>query len=487
MTIKQKTLYGLKWSFADNFINQGVQFIVGIILARLLSPKEFGLIGMLTIFIAISQTFIDSGFSQALIRKNNCTKEDYSTVFFYNLISGICLSAVLFFFSGEIGDYFQEPQLSLLIEILGLNLIIGSFGIIQSTILTKNINFKLQTNISFLSSVSSGIIGIIMAYSGWGVWSLVWKTISQNIITTVLLWLWNDWRPSLVFDYNSFRKMFGFSSKLLVAGLIDTTFTNIYYLVIGKVYSATELGFYTKADQLRSYPSQNINGVVQRVSYPILAGIQDDNVRLKRAYKNLIKNVMFNSFVLMIGMSAAAESMVVTLIGKKWIPLVPYLQLLCFSGMFYPLHSLNLNILKIKGRSDLFLKLEIIKKILVIPTIIIGVFWGIKAMIIGMLVNSFIAYFLNSFWSGKMIDYSLKEQVRDILPSFNIAMIMGILVWLAGLFMHVSPPIVFLVQTVLGGFIVITIAHLIKLEAFIEIRDIIMNTLIKKTTNVSIK
>lgn len=488
MTLKQKTLSGLKWSFADNFVNQGVQFIVGIILARLLSPKEFGLIGMITIFIAISQSFIDSGFSQALIRKADCTKEDYSTVFFYNLIVGTCLYLMLFLFSGTIGNFYNEPILPLLIKILGLNLIIGSFTVVQITILTKNIDFKLQTNISIVSSIVSGAIGILMAYLGWGVWSLVWKTISQNIIATVLLWLWNGWRPSFVFNYNSFREMFGFGSKLLVSGLIDTTFTNIYYLVIGKVYSATELGYYTRADQFRNYPSQDVTGIVQRVSYPVLASVQNDDARLKKGYKELIKNTMFISFVLMIGMSAVAEPMVVTLIGEKWIPLVPYLQLLCFSGMFYPLHALNLNMLKVKGKSVLFLKLEVIKKILAVPTIIIGILWGIKIMILGMLVNSIIAYFLNSYWSGKMIDYSMKEQVIDILPSFCIAIVMGILVALVGFFLSAQQPLLVLsIQIMLGGIVVIFIAHIIKLDAYLEIREVVKNTFFNRITVESAK
>jgi len=302
LTLKQKTLSGLKWSFLDNFINQGAQFIAGIILARLLSPKEFGLVGMIAIFTAISIAFIDSGFSQALVRKNDCTGEDYSTVFFYNLAAGICFYVALFFLSGTIGDFYREPIVPLLLKVLAIDVVIRSFCVVQQTILVKNINFKLQTNISLVSSVVSGIIGIAMAYSGWGVWSLVWKTISQSIVTAGLLWLWNDWRPGFVFNHQSFHSMFGFSSKLLASGLIDTFFTNIYYLVIGRIYSATELGYYTKADQFKNYPSQDINGMIQRVSYPVLASIQDDPVRLKRGYKGLIKNVMFISFVLMIGL-----------------------------------------------------------------------------------------------------------------------------------------------------------------------------------------
>jgi O-antigen/teichoic acid export membrane protein len=479
MTLKEKTISGLKWSFADNFVNQGLQFVVGIILARLLSPKEFGLIGMLTIFIAISQSFIDSGFSQALIRKNECTTEDYSTVFFYNLGVGLFLYFLLFLFSRAIGNFYHEPILTLLIKVLGINIIISSLSVIQRTILTKNINFKLQTKISVLSSLLSGIIGIVMAFSGWGVWSLVWRNVAQNIINSLLLWLWNGWRPAFIFSIKSFRELFGFGSKLLISGLLDTTFTNIYYLVIGKYYSAVELGFYTRADQFKNFPSQNLTSVIQRVSYPALASIQTDPQRLKRGYKDLIKNAMLVSFVLMIGMATVAKPLVITLIGKKWLPLVPYLQLLCLSGMLYPLHALNLNMLAVQGRSDLFLKLEIIKKTLVIPVLIIGVLWGIKIMILGMFINSIIAYFLNSYWSGKMINYSMKEQINDILPSFYIALIMAAIVWFVGTKLPMQyPAFVLSLQIILGSCVVILSAHLINLDAYFQMKDIIRKNII---------
>jgi O-antigen/teichoic acid export membrane protein len=318
-----------------------------------------------------------------------------------------------------------------------------------------------------------------MAFSGWGVWSLVWRNVAQNIINSLLLWLWNGWRPAFIFSIKSFRELFGFGSKLLISGLLDTTFTNIYYLVIGKYYSAVELGFYTRADQFKNFPSQNLTSVIQRVSYPALASIQTDPQRLKRGYKDLIKNAMLVSFVLMIGMATVAKPLVITLIGKKWLPLVPYLQLLCLSGMLYPLHALNLNMLAVQGRSDLFLKLEIIKKTLVIPVLIIGVLWGIKIMILGMFINSIIAYFLNSYWSGKMINYSMKEQINDILPSFYIALIMAAIVWFVGTKLPMQyPAFVLSLQIILGSCVVILSAHLINLDAYFQMKDIIRKNII---------
>jgi teichuronic acid exporter len=480
MTLKEKTISGLKWSFADNFVNQGLQFAFGIILARLLSPKEFGLIGMLAIFIAVSQSFIESGFSHALIRKNNCTKEDYSTVFFYNLGIGLFFYLLLFLFSGAIGNFYHEPILTLLIKVLGVNIIISSLSVIQSTILTKNIDFRLQTKISIISCVSSGVIGIVMAYSGWGVWSLVWKNVAQNIINSTLLWLWNGWRPTSVFSLKSFRELFGFGSKLLISGLIDTTYTNIYYLVIGKYFSAVELGFYTKADQFRNVFSQNITTTIQRVSYPVLSTFQEDNVILKEKFKRLIRTTMYISFVLMIGLAVVAKPFVLILIGAKWESSVIYLQLLCFAGVLYPLHALNLNVLNVKGRSDLFLKLEIIKKTVAIPIILMGIMIGIKAMIIGMMFGSIIAYFINSYYSAQLICYSVREQLTDILPSFVISLIVGACVYTVGTIVYTHIIVQFVLQIITGAILLVFLSESFHVYGYGEIKNIVLKPIILK-------
>jgi len=482
MTLKEKTINGLVWSFIDNFANQGIQFVVGIVLARLLSPQEFGLIGMLTIFIAVSQSFIDSGFSNALIRKKDCTNEDYSTVFYFNLSIGIIFYFLLFISAQAISVFFKEPQLKLLLQILGLSLIINSLTIIQRTILIKRINFKLQTRISVISALLSGGISITMALKGYGVWSLVAKTILGYAITSLLLWLWNKWNPIHVFSKKSFKELFGFGSKLLISGLIDTIYRNVYYLVIGKYFSAQELGYYTRADQFKTLPSQNISDVMTRVTYPVLSQLQDEPEKLKTAYKKMIKSIMLISFALMIGMCAVAEPLVITLVGIKWQPSVIYLQLLCFGGMLYPLHALNLNMLQVQGRSDLFLKLEIIKKILAIPTIIIGVFLGIKFMIMGMIVNSIIAYYLNSYWSGKFINYSTKEQIIDILPTFLISLFMGICVYLLGIILHCNHWIILFCQLCLGTVLMFSLCRILKIDAYLELNAIVIEQL-KKNKN----
>ena len=477
MTLKQKTISGTIWSFIDSFANQGIQFIAGIILARILSPTEFGLIGMLTIFIALSQSFIDSGFSTALIRKQDCTQTDYSTVFYFNFVVGIIFYLILFMFAGSISVFFNEPQLELILQVLGLGLILNALGIIQRTILTKNINFKLQTRVSVVSSTLSGLIAISMAYNDYGVWSLVALTLSRFGFTSLFLWMWTKWKPSLIFSKESFKELFSFGNKLLISGLIDTAYRNIYYLIIGKYFSAVELGYYTRADQFQALPSKQLTGIFGRVSYPILSTIQDDVKKLRTAYKQIIKSTMLITFVLMLAMVAVAKPMIMTLIGEKWLPSVIYLQMLCFVGMFYPLHALNLNMLQVQGRSDLFLRLEIIKKVLAVPVIIIGILYGIKIMILGMMINTIIEYYLNSYWSGKFIGYSSFEQIKDIFPSFLLASAVAGIVYILGNILNLSNIWILVIQISTGAVLTIILAEIFKLNSYLYVKEIVCNNL----------
>ncbi|MFN3530027.1 MAG: lipopolysaccharide biosynthesis protein [Bacteroidia bacterium] len=414
---------GFFWSFIDSFAGQGVQFVIGLVLARLLLPADFGLIGMLTIFIAISQSFVDSGFGSALIRKKHCSDADYSTVFYFNLVVSCLAFSMLFIAAPFISKFFQEPRLTILLRVLAIGLILNAGGLIQRTIFTKQVNFKVQTQVSLIAALSSGIVSITMAFLGFEVWSLVALTLTRYGVNTVTIWFKSSWRPLWLFSIKSFKELFGFGSKLLISGLINTGYKNIYYLIIGKYFSASDLGFYTKADEFKKLPSENLNSVIGRVSYPLLANLQDNPEALKAGYVKIIKTSMFLSFLFMLGLAAVSRDLLLVLIGEAWLPAVPYLQLMCFVGMLYPLHALNLNMLQVQGRSDLFLKLEIIKKFMALPIIALGIWKGIEVMIIGMFFNSCVAFFLNAYWSGRKINYGWKEQLGDIYPSllFSIA------------------------------------------------------------------
>jgi teichuronic acid exporter len=480
MTLKEKTISGLLWSFADNFINLGVAFLAGIVLARLLTPREFGLIGMTTIFIAISNAFVQSGFTQALIRKKVCTQTDYSTAFYFNLLVSIGFYGLLSLSSSFISQFFNEPQLTHIIRVVGLVLIINGLTIVQQAQLAKAMNFKLQTKITIVASIVSGSIGVAMALGGYGVWSLVVMTLLNSGIMMSLLWLWNGWWPSLIFSYESFSEMFSFGSKLLVSRLIDTMYQNIYLLVIGRYFSAATLGYYTRAQAFSDIPSQNISIVIQQVSFPALTTMQDNIPQLKDAYRKLIKSTMLITFVLMLGMAAVAEPMLLTLIGEQWQPSVIYLQLLCFVGMLYPLHAINLNMLNVQGRSDLFLRLEIIKKVLAIPVILAVIFFGIKMMIVAMIVHSIVAYYLNSYWSGKLIGYSPWQQIKDIFPSFLLATANGLIVYLIGDLIEAPPLYQLLVQLILGGLLTLGLGELLQLNSYLYIKEIALNQLLKR-------
>ncbi|MBN1186212.1 MAG: lipopolysaccharide biosynthesis protein [Bacteroidales bacterium] len=477
-SLKHKTVDGLIWSFIDSFSNQGLTFISGIILARLLTPSEFGLIGMITIFISVSESFINSGFSQALIRKKDCTESDLSTTFYFNMAVGILFFGLLFFSARGISRFYEEPQLINLIRVLAIVLIIDAFTIVQRTTLIKKIDFKLQTKVSLISTTVSGIMGIAAAFAGLGVWSLVLKILLQRFMNTLLLWWWNRWHPALIFSIRSFKELFAFGSRLLLSGLIDTVYRNVYYLIIGKYFSAQELGYYTRADHFKDIPSKNINNVISRISYPVLSKLQDQPAKLKEGYRKLIKTTMYITFILMAGMSSVAEPMVIALIGEKWISSVVYLQLLCFVGALYPLHALNLNMLNVQGRSDLFLRLEIIKKILAVPTIIIGIIWGIKVMILGMWFNSLFAYYLNSYYSGKLVNYSIKEQISDIVPSLFLALFMGATVFLTGRVITSGYLSKLIIQVFIGGLLTVAASEVIKFQSYLNIKEIIKEKLL---------
>lgn len=477
-SLKNKTVKGASWSFIDSIAGQGITFLVGLVLARLLTPEEYGLIGIITIFIAVFNSIVDSGFSNALIRKNDAKDIDYNTVFSSNLVISIVLFGVLFLCAPVISQFFNQPQLIPLLRVMGSILIINAFAIIQRTIFVKNVDFKTQTKVSLISSITSGIVGIGMAVGGCGVWSLVGQQISRQFLNSVFLWIYSNWYPKLQFSFRSFKELFGFGWKLLVSGLIDTVWREIYQVVIGKCYAPATLGQYTRAHQFASICSSNLTATIQRVSYPVLSSVQDDKERLKNGYKRIIKVTMMLTFTLMLGLAAVAKPLILTLVGEQWLPCVPYLQIICLQMMLYPLHSLNLNMLQVQGRSDLFLRLEIIKKIIAIGPLLLGIFVDIYWMLGGSVLNGFIAYYLNAYYSGPYLNYSIKEQVKDILPSFGVAVAMAVPVFAVS-FIPMNPFLLLPLQILIGAVITIGICEASKLPEYLELKGIAL-TLVKK-------
>lgn len=467
------------WSFIDNMASSGIAFLVGLVLARLLTPAEYGIMAMIAIFIAVSNSIIDSGFSNALIRKVHINRVDYNTVFLFNLVIAVILYILLFFLSSSISAFFKEPILVEVIRVIGLVLIINALSIIPRTIYVKKMDFKVQTKVSLIASILSGIIGISMAFAGWGVWSLVGQQLSRQILNTFYLWYYCKWRPKWEFSVNSFKELFGFGSKLLLSGLIDTIYKNVYYIIIGRFYSSTQLGQYTRAEQFNSIFSSNLTSIVQRVSYPVLSSIQDEPERLREAYRKIIKSTMLITFACMLGLAAISKSLIIILIGDKWLPAVSFLQIVCFSGMLYPLHAINLNMLQVKGRSDLFLRLEIIKKTIAIAPIIVGVFWGIEYMLIGGVLTSIIAYLLNSYYSASLMQYPTIQQIKDILPLFSISFCVAVVMWSISL-LSLSDFIILPVQILSGLLMAFFIYERIKLPEYLELKQLIFSIIRRK-------
>ena len=466
------------WSFADNILSQGITFLVGLVLARLLTPQEYGLIGVITIFIAVFNSITDSGFSSALIRKKDVREVDFNTVFLSNLVISFLLFITLFLAAPAIASFFGQPQLVPLTRVMAVIVIINAFAIIQRTLLVKRVDFKTQTKISLIASVVSGATGVVMALNGLGVWSLVGQQVSRQLMNSLFLWVWAKWYPSLQFSVQSFKELFGFGWKLLASGLIDTVWREMYQVIIGKFYSTATLGQYTRAQQFSNLFSMNLTTVVQRVSYPVLSEIQDEKERMKLVYQKIIKVTMLAAFCCMFGLAAIAEPMITALIGDQWLPAVPLLQILCFQMVLYPIHAINLNMLQVQGRSDLFLKLEILKKIIATVPLLLGIFVNIYWMLWGSVATSVISYYLNAYYSGRFLNYGIWAQVRDILPSFAVAAVMAAAVYAMSFIPMASLPLM-LLQIAAGFVIVLVLCEVFKVDAYLEVRLIFMSYLNK--------
>lgn len=471
--LKKKVIHGLFWSFSGLIINQIVQFIIQVILARILIPEDFGIIGMITVFIAVSQTLVDSGFASALIREKDPSQDDYSTVFFFSFFMSVLMYLILFLSAGAISSFYNEPKLVPIIRIVAIILVISSLGLIQGTMMVKNLDFKTQSKISVIASIFSGVTAVVLAILGFGVWSLVIRTIIMQLVQSILLCFSIKWRPSLVFKMDSFKRFYTFGWKLMVSSIINTLYSNLYYLIIGKAFSAIQLGYYTNAQKLRDTASQSITTSVQKVSYPALSSIKEDPVKLKKSYRRIIKATVFITFPLLLGLAAIAEPLITLIFGHKWINSIYSFQLLCLAGMLFPLHSINLDILEVVGRSDLFLRLEIIKKIIGLLSIF-GVFalhLGIEGLLWAAVINSYLAFFINSFYSSELISYPVAEQIKDIYPVLFSSLIMAAGVMYLGKIFIAGNLLKITVQICLGIIVYLAVCRFLKVKELDDVRE----------------
>lgn len=412
-SVKQKTLSGVKWTAIERFSVQGIQFLLGLIMARLLSPSDYGTVGLLVIFFAISQTFIDSGFGNALIRKIDRTETDFSTVFYFNIVVSVVCYLLLFAIAPWVGAFFDMPILCPILRVQSINLILNSLMGVQVARLTIDINFKALAKRSLWSSIVSGIIGVILAYNGLGVWALVYQSLLSTAINLVFIWIYCRWKPRREFSWQSFHELFSYGSKLLLSGLLNTIYVNLTPIIIGKYFSPRDLGFYSRGTHLARYPGDNINGVLQRVTFPVFAKLQNDDEHLIRVYRKYICITSMCIFFGCVLMAAIGKPLVLFLLSSKWSEAIIYLQIFSFSIMFDHINSINLNLLQIKGRSDLFLRIEIIKKIISTIVLFASIPFGVIGICVSKVIYTQIAIFINTYYTGKLFHLGYIDQFRD--------------------------------------------------------------------------
>lgn len=482
MSFKEKTATGFLWTMVDTLFNYAGMFIISIVLARLLSPLEFGVIGVLAIFITIFDSLIDGGFTNALIREERVDDHDYNTVFLFNLLLSILLYTLFFFCAPVISIFFKDESLIIYARVMGLIIIVNALSIVQRTILTKAIDFKYQAIISVTSTLLSGVIGIMMAYKGYGVWSLIAQQLSRAFITTCMFWVKSSWYPKIEFSISSFKKLFSFGWKILVSSLIGTIGTEINSAVIGKVYTKEALGLYTRAKQFTDVFSIRLTSIIRRVTFPAFSSIQQDEDYLLNTYRRMLRLVSLLSCSSLMFLAAIAEPLINVLLGEKWIACVPYLVLSCFMWFFYSSNVLNLNILQVKGRSDFFLYDQILAVIFGFIPLIVAVYHSIIYMLVASIIVQFLMYIVGVIFSSKVIQYSLKLQIRDLIPVFSVSFIVFIVVYFTN-YINITPLLLLLVQSIIGFITFYLFTRMLCKQEFSFMRQAIIRYFSRRRNN----
>lgn len=479
MSLKNKALKGVFWSGLQQVSSQIISFGVSLILARLLLPEEFGLIAMIGIVLAVGKTLIEAGLTTSLIRTPNTTQADYSTVFYFNLAGSTFIYFIAFLIAPLVAAFYEQDILTDIIRVMSLSFIISALSQVQNTRLIKLMDFKTLFWVNLPATIIGGSVGIIMAYRGWGVWSLVYYNLARALVSSVQLWLYSRWMPSLIFDNQLFKKHFNFGYKLTLSGLLNTLFDNIYPIIIGKFFSPAQLGFYTRADSLKQLPVNNFSSIFSNVAFPLLSEVQEDKTRLKSTLQKIIKLSIFSIAPVLFIMAALATPLFTFLFTEKWLPAVPYFQILVISGILYPVHMYNLTILNVLGRSDLFLKLELIKKMMIVIAVVVGLQWDILGLLWASVVMSTMALILNTHYTKLFINYSLKEQVKDLAPILLCVGIASLAAFIGDIFLS-ERDYNDLSRLAIGSFIGLTLylglAYTLKLSSFTEAFTLIRST-----------
>lgn len=482
MLLKERALSGFFWSGGSRFIILIIEFTVGVLLARILSPIEFGLVGMIAIFLILSEMIINSGFSQALIRKVECTEDDFSTAFIFNLCTTAFLVFLLVISAQTIADFYSKPELVPLIQVSAIGISINALSFVQRTKLTRDINFKALSIIAMIASISSASIALTMAVHGYGVWSLVFKTLARDFITMLALWSISNWRPSLNWNIKSFKELFGFGSRLLLSGFLGTISNNIVYVILGRYFNVSDVGYYNRAELFKNIPSQNVENIITSVGYPVLAKLQNDPIQFKIIFRQIFLVTAFIVFMLMFGLLGAATSIINILLGDEWSIAGEYLMYLCPVGAIYPLWTINLNVFNIFGRADLYLKMQLVMQVSVVISVLLGVLLGIKWMIVFILISSVISYCIYSFYASVYTKYSLVEQLLDLLPIAIAALFLSLILILINYHSSLSSINTVVIQFLVSIIYVFAYSEIFKNEQYLLLKKLFVEK-IKKSVH----
>ena len=478
-TLAQRTISGMLWNSMQRFGTLSISFLVNLVLARLLSPEDFGCIGMLMVFIAVANAFIDGGFGAALIQKKFPTQEDYSTVFYWNLVLSAVLFITLFFAAPAIARFYKIPLLCDVLRVQSSILILNAFYLVPSNILRKKLEFKSLAKVSIVSSLLSAVIGITLALCGFGVWSLVANMFFLSLFQALFFWFWYEWRPLFFFSWKSFKELFSFGSLMLLSSVVETIYGNVSSLIIGRVYSARDLGFYTQAKKVEMVPTNSLANIVNSVTFPVFSQVQDDREQLRYYVQKNVKSITFITFPLMALLIVVAQPLFTFLFTDKWDSAVPYFQILCVVGMVDTLNSTNTNVFKSLGKSGIFFTVQLIKRSLGIVSILIGLQYGISGLLWGITISGYLNFFINAFVTGRLINYGIKEQMRDVGLSYLLALIAGCVTFFLFSFVEWHYFISLVAQAIVYAVVYLGGASVMKLEGYSIYRKILIDRMKK--------
>ncbi len=484
MSLALKSVSGTIWTLIDIIFNKAIYFIATLVLARLLGPSEFGLIGMIMVFFTIGTTMVDSGLSVSLVRTPNLDDAEYSTIFYMNLAMSLIAYLFVFVLAPFVADFYAQQILESLIRIYCFGFIITALRMIPQAKLVREMNFKKIAILNIPGNIVGLIVGVWMAMNGYRVWSIVGLYLSTQIVATLMYWVFMKWRPKFIFSVEKMKYHWSFGYKLMISAQLNTVFDNIYNILIGKLYSVQSLGYYERAYTLNNYPVSILSGIINKVSLPLLSQISDDKQRTLKVYRIILMLSFFISAPLMLGALVLAKPLFNLVLGEQWIPAVPFFQILCLAYMLYPIHSLNINLLSVYGKSNLFLKLEIIKKIMILILVLISVNFGIYGLIWSSVIASLAALFINTFYSGGLISYYTKDQLKDIMPTLIISIFMAIAMHFVYMLLYDYINIIQIVVTsILGLFVFGILSYSTKNESFFNIIFLIKNKKLNDTSN----